>query len=76
MPTYEFICKGCGNRFSLFTTIAGRARACCPSCQGSDLQQVFKGVMFVKGNSSGGQSSSSSGGGGCSRTSCSGCAGC
>ena len=78
MPTYEFICKNCNNRFSLFTTVSGRDKACCPRCEGRDLQQVFKGVRFAKGSafSDFGTSSIPSGGGGCSGGSCSGCSGC
>ncbi len=78
MPTYEFICKGCNNRFSLFTTVSGRDKACCPKCEGKDLQQIYKGVRFVKGGvySDAGPSSIPSGGGGCSSGSCSGCSGC
>ncbi len=79
MPTYEFVCKGCSKRFSVFTTVSGRDRACCPECQGNDLQQIFKGVQFLKGGGASpniGPSSMSPGGSGCSGTSCSGCSGC
>lgn len=78
MPTYEFVCKGCNNRFSLFTAVSGRDSACCPKCESKDLQQIFKGVRFAKGGvySDVGSSSIPSGGGGCSGSSCSGCSGC
>lgn len=77
MPTYEFVCKGCSNRFTLFTTVAGRDKASCPKCEGRVLQQVFKGVRFARGGACadvgpGGISSGS----GCSGGSCSGCSGC
>ncbi|MGI6406717.1 MAG: FmdB family zinc ribbon protein [Syntrophaceticus sp.] len=74
MPTYDFECKKCGNRFSLFTTVSGRLKAVCPSCQSGNLQQLFTGVAFVKGSS--GDSAGSSASGGCSKGSCSGCSGC
>ncbi|HAA89688.1 MAG TPA: hypothetical protein DCE07_03780 [Peptococcaceae bacterium] len=73
MPTYEFICKNCGNRFSVFTTVAGRDKVQCENCQSRDLQQVFSGLTFFKSGSRGGGSTGSSG---CSRGSCSGCPGC
>jgi putative FmdB family regulatory protein len=77
MPTYEFVCKGCNNRFSLFTTVSGRDNACCPKCEGRDLQQVFKGVRFSTGGYSDvGAGSASSGASGCAGKSCSGCSGC
>jgi putative FmdB family regulatory protein len=78
MPTYEFVCKGCHNRFSVFTTVSGREQACCPQCHGNDLQQIFKGVRFAKGGAYAdvAPGSSSSGGSGCSSSSCSGCSGC
>ncbi len=78
MPTYEFICKGCNNRFSLFTTVSGRDQASCPRCGGKDLQQIYKGVRFAKGGvySDVGPGSIPSSGGGCSSGSCSGCSGC
>jgi putative FmdB family regulatory protein len=77
MPTYEFICKDCNKRFSLFTTISGRDQACCPKCQGKSLQQVYKGVRFAKGGTYAdvGPNSTPSVGGGCSG-SCGGCSGC
>lgn len=68
MPTYEFVCKKCGKNFSLFTSIAGRSKACCPSCNSNELQQIYKGMMFVK-SAGGGYT------GGCSGN-CSGCSGC
>ncbi len=76
MPTYEFECKKCGNRFSLFTTVSGRLTAVCPSCQSGNLQQLFTGVSFIKGGSGGDRAGSSAASGGCSRGSCGGCSGC
>lgn len=75
MPTYEFTCKNCGNRFTVFTSVAKRNETSCPACQSKDLQQVYNAIMFVKGGSGSGISSSG-GSGGCSRGSCSGCSGC
>jgi len=70
MPTYEFVCKDCGNKFKIFSTIAGRAKAICPSCQGNNLQQAYKGMVYVRsGGGAEGSSCSHSGG-------CNGCSGC
>ncbi|HHY30627.1 MAG TPA: zinc ribbon domain-containing protein [Syntrophaceticus sp.] len=76
MPTYEFECQKCGNRFSLFTTVSGRLKAVCPACQSGNLQQLFTGVSFVKGSSGGDSAGGSAASGGCSRGSCGGCSGC
>lgn len=78
MPTYEFVCKSCNNRFSLFTTVSGRDQVCCPKCAGNDLQQMYKGVRFAKGGaySDVGPGSVPFSSGGCSGTNCSGCSGC
>ncbi|MGB9793175.1 MAG: FmdB family zinc ribbon protein [Thermacetogeniaceae bacterium] len=75
MPTYEFTCKSCGNRFTVFTSVAKRSEVSCPSCQSKDLQQVYNALVFVKSSAGSGVSSSGASGG-CSRGSCSGCSGC
>jgi putative FmdB family regulatory protein len=78
MPTYEFNCKGCGNRFSLFTTVSGRDKALCPKCGNKELQQIFKGVRVARGSAFSDfmPNSMPSSGGGCAGGSCGGCSGC
>ncbi len=76
MPTYEFTCKNCGNRFTIFTSVAKRNEASCPACQSRDIQQVYNAFMFIKGGGGGNGTASAGGSGGCSRGSCSGCSGC
>ena len=80
MPTYEFVCKGCNSRFSMFTTVSGRDKICCSKCGSKELQQVFKGVRFAKGGAYSDVESSSSNApsssGGCAGGSCAGCSGC
>jgi putative FmdB family regulatory protein len=46
MPTYEFTCKVCGEKFTLRTSIAEKDHAKCPHCGSSDLRQVFGSFMF------------------------------
>ncbi|NLC77158.1 MAG: zinc ribbon domain-containing protein [Clostridia bacterium] len=71
MPTYDFTCKQCNHKFSLFTSISGRKEAKCPHCGSQDLAQRLTGFMYAKsGGGNGGGAS------GCSGGSCSGCSGC
>ncbi len=42
MPTYEYECKKCGNRFELFQSIKDAPRKRCSLCRGS-LQRLISG---------------------------------
>lgn len=42
MPTYEYECKKCGNRFELFQSIKDAPRKRCSVCRGS-LQRLISG---------------------------------
>ncbi len=42
MPTYEYECKKCGNRFELFQSIKDTPRKRCSLCRGS-LQRLISG---------------------------------
>ncbi|MGB9662872.1 MAG: FmdB family zinc ribbon protein [Moorellaceae bacterium] len=55
MPTYEFRCRDCGERFSVQLPWQEKDKAVCPSCGGKDLQQLFTGITIL------GRSSSESG---------------
>ncbi|GAW92077.1 hypothetical protein Moth_2262 [Calderihabitans maritimus] len=68
MPTYDFRCVNCGERFSRRVPIEERDKVRCPQC-GSKAQQLLTGFIYF-GKSDGG------GSGSCSRSSCSGCSGC
>lgn len=54
MPTYEYLCKGCGHRFERFQRISDRPVRKCPSCGEPEAQRqisaggglVFKGPGF------------------------------
>ena len=42
MPTYEFVCTACGNRFEVTCSMSERdAAAACPQCSSKDVEQVF-----------------------------------
>jgi putative FmdB family regulatory protein len=76
MPTYDFLCTKCAQKFSLFLAIKDRDKALCPACGAGEVQQRFTGFLYNKGGKSSVSSGSRSSGGGCSTSSCSGCSGC
>jgi len=42
MPTYEFQCDACGERFEVVASLAQRDElAVCPACGSRDVHQVF-----------------------------------
>jgi putative FmdB family regulatory protein len=47
MPTYEYVCGECGNRFSLVLTLSERdkKRVACPKCRGRKVTQRFSAVF-------------------------------
>lgn len=54
MPTYEYICKECGNEFDVFQRMNDPLLTSCPKCQKSALKRkigsgagiIFKGTGF------------------------------
>jgi putative FmdB family regulatory protein len=42
MPSYEYVCKECKKRFTLFLTIAEyeKKRPACPKCKSKKVEQV------------------------------------
>jgi putative FmdB family regulatory protein len=49
MPTYEFRCENCGNRFALFyksTSAYSEATPSCPKCQSTELARLITGVAL------------------------------
>lgn len=47
MPTYDYRCKQCGNRFSLFYksyAAYDRAERLCPNCQSDDLDRIINRI--------------------------------
>ena len=56
MPTYDYVCDGCGHTFELFQSIKEEPKKKCPECGKSKLRRlfgtgaaiVFKGSGFYK----------------------------
>ncbi|MDY6969573.1 MAG: zinc ribbon domain-containing protein [Spirochaetota bacterium] len=67
MPTYEYLCLSCGDKFERFQGISDNPLESCPSCEGVVKRLISGGRGFImKGGSTslGGSSS------GCDATSC------
>ncbi|NPV14024.1 zinc ribbon domain-containing protein [candidate division WOR-3 bacterium] len=75
MPTYEYHCRKCGNKFSQFQKITEPALKNCPKCQGKNCVErlisggsglIFKGSGFYitdyKNKSSAGEKKPEKGG--------------
>jgi putative FmdB family regulatory protein len=56
VPTYDYVCDGCGHAFELFQSITEEAQKKCPKCKKQKLRRlfgtgaaiVFKGSGFYK----------------------------
>ena len=49
MPTYEFSCKNCAKKFTVFTPISQKSEVRCPSCSSAELKQLFSNPFsFLK----------------------------
>jgi putative FmdB family regulatory protein len=46
MPTYEYVCRNCGNRLEVVQSFHDDALTVCPSCSG-ELKKVFGSVGIV-----------------------------
>ena len=68
MPTYEYECKGCRNRFELRRGFHDQSQATCPKCESeahrlfSAVPVIFKGSGFYVTDSRGPDPSESGGG--------------
>ncbi len=47
MPTYEYICENCGNRFDLFQGINDDPLEKCPECSGIVKRLISGGAGFL-----------------------------
>ncbi len=56
MPTYDYVCDGCGNEFEAFESIVSQPQTDCPKCNTPKLRRkigpgaaiLFKGSGFYK----------------------------
>lgn len=56
MPTYDYLCDGCGHAFELFQSMTDPVKRTCPKCKKKKLRRligaggaiVFKGSGFYK----------------------------
>jgi putative FmdB family regulatory protein len=49
MPTYDYLCDGCGHEFELFQSINDKHKRKCPECKKLKLRRLFgtgAAVMF------------------------------
>lgn len=50
MPTYEFICEDCGQRFEVFATFRQKEqglRPLCPECGSQRVKQAISSPTFI-----------------------------
>jgi len=51
MPTYEFGCLKCGERFEIFSSISQKEKGLqpqCPKCGSPQVAQIFGKINFLK----------------------------
>jgi putative FmdB family regulatory protein len=41
MPTYDYVCDGCGHKFEEFQSMKDDAMTVCPQCHQSTLRRLF-----------------------------------
>ena len=47
MPTYEYLCSGCGSRFEVFQRITEEPVKSCPECRGLPQRVISSGAGFL-----------------------------
>ncbi|MCJ7645504.1 zinc ribbon domain-containing protein [bacterium] len=56
MPTYEYVCSECQNKFDVYATMAEKEKGLkpeCPNCHSKKTIQVFGSVNFLGGSKGG-----------------------
>jgi len=49
MPTYDYVCRGCGHEFELFQSMSEPVKRKCPRCGENRLERLFgtgAGIIF------------------------------
>ncbi len=41
MPTYDYVCDGCGHEFEEFQSITAKVKRKCPQCKKQKLRRLF-----------------------------------
>ncbi|MGI6604604.1 MAG: zinc ribbon domain-containing protein [Firmicutes bacterium] len=52
MPSYEFVCRECGERFSTIIPYSKKKDTRCPRCKSQELKEVF-GLGYVSSGGGG-----------------------
>ena len=47
MPTYDYVCAKCGNKFELFQSMIAKPQAACPKCKGRAKRQISSGTGII-----------------------------
>ena len=52
MPTYDYVCDGCGHSFELFHSMTDSAKKTCPECKKRKLRRLIGtgGAIMFKGS--------------------------
>ncbi len=52
MPTYDYVCDGCGHAFELFQSMTDSAKKTCPKCKKRKLRRLIGtgGAIMFKGS--------------------------
>lgn len=53
MPIYDFRCKKCGHKFTVFTGMSDRDKVTCPECKTGEVEQLITGCQVKSGSGSG-----------------------
>lgn len=49
MPTYDFRCAQCGQKFTVMVSISDKDKVSCPDCGGKNVEQLFTGCAVRTG---------------------------
>lgn len=56
MPTYEYVCSECKNKFDVYATLAEKEKGLkpeCPNCHSKKTIQVFGSISVIGGSKGG-----------------------